>query len=175
MFVLNPFNSFFHSSSNQYIFYHYVKKTSCNKCWSWNWVLNWINWLFLRYYLPCFIFFLLLLLFFLFFYFFYFFNQLINVRCTWKWNFRTNFTQSLCHSVAFHIHMCVSNYYIDCDCKELDYFPSLINRVNAVGCGSASLPTWITRSLGKGICYNFIDNVLCRFTVPPASQVNGRC
>lgn len=71
--------------------------------------------------------------------------------CMWKWNFRTNFTQSVGHSVTFHIHSCMNSYYIAYYCKELDYFPPLLNGVNVVGCGSASLPTWITHSLGKGI------------------------
>lgn len=96
-------------------------------------------------------------------------------RCVWKWNFRTNFTQSVGHSVTFHIHSCMNSYYIAYYCKELDYFPPLLNGVNVVGCGSASLPTWITHSLGEGIRYDFIDNVLCRFSASPASQVNGRC
>lgn len=74
-----------------------------------------------------------------------------------------------------HPSTCMNSYYIAYYCEELDYFPPLLNGVNVVGCGSASLPTWITHSLGEGIRYDFIDNVLCRFSASPASQVNGRC
>lgn len=71
----------------------------------------------------------------------------VRCRCVWKWIFRTSFTQSVVHSVTFHIHSCMNGYYIAYYCKELDYFPPLLNGVNVVGCGSASLPTWITHSL----------------------------
>lgn len=71
----------------------------------------------------------------------------VRCRCMWKWNFRTNFTQSFGHFVTFHIHTCMNSYYIAYYYEELDHFPPLLNGVNVVGCGSASLPTWITHSL----------------------------